>query len=151
MSDHNELVTEIPVVEKMSTHERLKHAKKRRHQQLKKFNHYERQLDKEQHKKNKKSQGSKRPPNKKARTSKVMFDSNIMLLEAATRNDVDEGEFIFIMLVSASLGCKYQLHGCLCLFQEFIHRMVLCFRYKQLRAVQENPEPVHDRLIPVLN
>jgi protein phosphatase 1 regulatory subunit 16A len=47
MTEHNDLVLEIPIVEKMSTQERLKHAKKRRSVQLKKFANYEKQIDKE--------------------------------------------------------------------------------------------------------
>ena len=91
MADHSELVAEITMVEKMSTQERLKHAKKRRNQQIKKFSQYERQLDKDHNKKNKKNQGNKKPPPKKQRTIRITFDSNVMLLEAAARNDIDEG------------------------------------------------------------
>ena len=44
MIEHDELVAEIPHVEKMATAERLKHARKRRQQQLKKFGQYEKQV-----------------------------------------------------------------------------------------------------------
>ena len=46
MTEHDELVAEIPHVEKMATAERLKHAKKRRQQQLKKYNQYDKQVSK---------------------------------------------------------------------------------------------------------
>ena len=39
--EHAELVAELPTVEKMTTADRLKHAKKRRAQQLKKYNMYD--------------------------------------------------------------------------------------------------------------
>ena len=94
MAEHSDLVSELNSVERMSTLDRLKHAKKRRTQQLKKFVQYEKQLEKEQHKKRKAgastNAASKRPA-KKPRN--VCFISDIMLLEAAARNDLDEGEF----------------------------------------------------------
>ncbi|XP_071176683.1 protein phosphatase 1 regulatory subunit 16A-like isoform X7 [Mytilus edulis] len=83
MSDHNDLVLEIAMVEKMSTQERLKHAKKRRSQQLKKFANYEKQVDKEFAKKVKKGTGKKRRP-------RVKFRGNIMLLESAARGDIED-------------------------------------------------------------
>lgn len=89
MLDHNDLVAEISQVEKMTTPERLKHAKKRRSQQLKAYANYEKQLEKEKNKKNKQSQNQKKPHRKRTR---VKFIRNIMLLEAAARNDVEEGK-----------------------------------------------------------
>ena len=104
MADHHELIAEIAVVEKMSTQDRLKHAKKRRNQQLKRFWQYEKQLDKEQNKKSKK--GGKKTnvntmnaENKKRNKGKITFVSNIMLLEAAARNDVEEGRCQFIIFL----------------------------------------------------
>ena len=94
MSDHSDLVAEIASVEKMTTPERLKLAKKRRAQQLKRFANYEKQLEKDKTKKNKQSQNQKRQHRKKVR---VKFIHNIMLLEAAARNDLDEGTYcIFV-------------------------------------------------------
>ncbi len=90
MTDHTELVAEIPLVEKMSTHDRLKHAKKRRVQQLKRYNQNEKQAGKEN--KKKKNNNNKKPAKKK-RTIKVHFVNNVMLLEAAARNDVEEGKW----------------------------------------------------------
>ena len=94
--DHSELVAEIPMVEKMSTHDRLKHAKKRRIQQLKRFQQHEKQVDKDIKKKKAKAQY-------KDRTIKVHFISSVMLLDAAARNDVDEGEKFAIVLYAKSL------------------------------------------------
>ncbi|KAH6944440.1 hypothetical protein HPB50_003112 [Hyalomma asiaticum] len=88
MADHSELVTEMSVVEKMSTQERLKHAKKRRQQQLKKWSQHERELQKA--KKGKASSPAAAPlPTE----YKVHFVPSVMLLEAAARNDVDEGRY----------------------------------------------------------
>ena len=86
MAEHSELVAEIASVEKMNTPDRLKHAKKRRNQQLKRWANYERQLDKESSKKRKQSSNQRR-----TRRQRVKFIHNIMLLEAAARNDVEEG------------------------------------------------------------
>ena len=93
MADHTELVAEIALVEKMATQDRLKHAKKRRNQQLKKYAQYEKQLDKESKKKNKdKNHLKHKRNNNQKRTIKVHFVSNVMLLEAAARNDINEGK-----------------------------------------------------------
>ncbi|KAH9362274.1 hypothetical protein HPB48_002252 [Haemaphysalis longicornis] len=86
MAEHSELVTEMCVVEKMSTQERLKHAKKRRQQQLKKWSQHERELQKAK-------KGKASSPAAPA-DYKVHFVPSVMLLEAAARNDVDEGEFL---------------------------------------------------------
>ncbi|KAL3187398.1 hypothetical protein MRX96_025466 [Rhipicephalus microplus] len=95
MADHSELVTEMSVVEKMSTQERLKHAKKRRQQQLKKWSQHERELQKA--KKGKASSPAVAPP---PTEYKVHFVPSVMLLEAAARNDVDEVRRLLMLGVS---------------------------------------------------
>lgn len=95
MADHSELVTEMSVVEKMSTQERLKHAKKRRQQQLKKWSQHERELQKA--KKGKASSPAAAPP---PTEYKVHFVPSVMLLEAAARNDVDEVRRLLMLGVS---------------------------------------------------
>lgn len=94
MADHSELVSEIAAVEKMATQDRLKHAKKRRSQQLKKWANYEKHLEKENSKKKKSGQAAKRPKKIK---NKVRFYGSIMLLESAARNDLDDGKYILYM------------------------------------------------------
>jgi protein phosphatase 1 regulatory subunit 16A len=91
MTEHNDLVLEIPMVEKMSTQERLKHAKKRRSVQLKKFANYEKQIDKENAKKNKKGTGNRK------RRPRVKFRGNIMLLESAARGDIEDGKIVIFL------------------------------------------------------
>lgn len=88
MADHQDLVAEIPSVERMGTQERLKHAKKRRSQQLKKWTNYEKQLDKDHSKKAKKGQPQKK--HRRQKTTRVRFKGNIMLLESAARNDLED-------------------------------------------------------------
>lgn len=78
--DHSELVAEMPHVERLSTQERLHLARKRRLQQLKVWAQREKEWNK--HHKNKEKQNKKR----------IFFSSSVMLLEAAARNDVDEGK-----------------------------------------------------------
>ncbi|XP_064467056.1 protein phosphatase 1 regulatory subunit 16A-like [Ornithodoros turicata] len=96
MAEHSELITEMVVVEKMSTQERLKHAKKRRQQQLKKWSQHERDLQKGKLKSSNqgKAQGKGRPD------YKVHFVPSVMLLEAAARNDVDEVRRLLMLGVS---------------------------------------------------
>ena len=95
MVDHQELVGELGMLEKLSTQDRLKLARKRRLQQLKRWTQYEKQLEKDNTKKRKSGVMAAGKPrnnvNKMARN--VRFVSSVMLLEAAARNDIDEGEF----------------------------------------------------------
>lgn len=82
MADHLELVAEIPKVEKLTVQDRLELAKKRRSQQLKRW---ERDKDKEV---------APPPPKKRPQRAKpVKFEPRIILLEAASRGDYDEGSF----------------------------------------------------------
>ncbi|KAM4687551.1 protein phosphatase 1 regulatory subunit 16A [Discoglossus pictus] len=83
MADHLELLTEMPAVSRMSTQERLKHAQKRRGQQLKKWAQFEKDGQSKKAKGRPKQQGSKDQ-------RRVIFPQDVTLLEAAARNDVDE-------------------------------------------------------------
>jgi len=105
MADHSELIAELSAIEKMPTGERLKHAKKKRSLQLKKFQQYEKQLEKELNKKARKSvvvvekMSVARPAGKSKKYCKVRFISNIILLEAAGRNDIQEGMWPLCLLL----------------------------------------------------
>ncbi|KAG2458143.1 PP16A phosphatase, partial [Polypterus senegalus] len=81
MAEHTDLLAEMQAVSRMTTAERLKHAQKRRTQQLKVWA----QMEKEASQKDKEKRKSKV---KKSR--RVVFPDSITLLEAATRNDVEE-------------------------------------------------------------
>jgi len=95
MADHTELVAELAAIEKMPTSERLKHAKKKRVQQLKKYQQYEKQLEKDAGKKSRKSlvigDRVSSASGVKLSVRGVRFVSNVILLEAAGRNDIEEG------------------------------------------------------------
>ena len=100
MAEHSELVSEMPLLERMSTQDRLKLARKRRLQQLKKYN----QKDKEVGSKKKKNSDTasslatsaaalavfKSTKRGKKCDYKVHFVPSVMLLESAARNDIDE-------------------------------------------------------------
>lgn len=78
MAEHAELLAEMSTVGRLSATERLKHAQKRRAQQLKDWAQIE-----------KNSVHAHNTSQKRER--KVTFPTNITLLEAAARNDRDEG------------------------------------------------------------
>ncbi|CAL8292889.1 unnamed protein product [Lota lota] len=80
-AEHGELLGEMATVGRLSATERLKHAQKRRAQQLKGWA----QMEKDS------TRGSRaKADKKKARTRRVTFPDTITLLEAASRNDVEE-------------------------------------------------------------
>ncbi|XP_034017461.1 LOW QUALITY PROTEIN: protein phosphatase 1 regulatory subunit 16A [Thalassophryne amazonica] len=80
-ADHSELLAEMATVGRLSATERMKHAQKRRAQQLKAWNQMEKDA----------VRGSKaKADKKKGRTSKVKFPNAVTLLDAAARNDVEE-------------------------------------------------------------
>ncbi|XP_063178279.1 protein phosphatase 1 regulatory subunit 16A, partial [Chroicocephalus ridibundus] len=84
MADHLELLAEMPAVTRLNTPERLKHAQKRRAQQLKKWAQAEKEtpglkLGSERKRRRRKSQGKR-----------VTFPDSVRLLEAAGRHDAEE-------------------------------------------------------------
>ncbi|CAD5110855.1 DgyrCDS221 [Dimorphilus gyrociliatus] len=85
--DHKELVDELSELEKLPTEDRLKQAKKRRAQQLKRFSIYDKAKDKEENRKRKKNLVNN---NYVASKKTVDFDPEIVLLEVAARDDVEE-------------------------------------------------------------
>uniref|UniRef100_A0A0A9ZDJ2 Protein phosphatase 1 regulatory subunit 16A n=1 Tax=Lygus hesperus TaxID=30085 RepID=A0A0A9ZDJ2_LYGHE len=79
MMEHGDLVIEMSTVERMSTQERLQLAKRRRRSQLKAWAAREREWLRE------------RPTKKKKSKEKgIRFRDNVILLEAASRNDISE-------------------------------------------------------------
>lgn len=91
MAEHGELLAEMTSVSRLSTTDRLKHAQKRRAQQLKGWA----QMEKESARMGKNSVAQRKSDEKKGKNHggrKVRFPSNITLLEAAARNDLDEGK-----------------------------------------------------------
>lgn len=113
--EHYQLIQEMPSIERMSTQDRLKHAKKRRAQQLKRYSQYEKQLEKGSKSKKKgivtQQQRSVKKP-KHHPSDRVQFVANIALLESAARNDLEEGKsdsiiYIHLYLISNSLVKKF--------------------------------------------
>lgn len=96
--EHYDLVQEMPSIERMATQERLKHARKRRSQQLKKWTQYEKQLEKDNSSKKKKNQLQLPKRIKKSNKGNIKFTPNVTLLEAAARNDLNEGKYFYFIL-----------------------------------------------------
>jgi len=86
MSNHEELVAEIPTVEKMPIADRLKLAKKRRAAQLKAYAQFEKQSSKEKDKTKKSTSGTAH-----RKSTRLRFVDCILLLDAAAKNDLVEG------------------------------------------------------------
>lgn len=77
--EHSELVAEMSHIEHMSTQERLHLARRRRSHQLKVWTQREKEW-------------SRRAANKeRSHKPGIRFSDNVMLLEAASRNDINEG------------------------------------------------------------
>ncbi|KAK3884087.1 hypothetical protein Pcinc_011623 [Petrolisthes cinctipes] len=74
-------------IEKLSTQERLKLARRRRMQQMKKWSQKEREMAGSKREKTALNEAQKR---RRENPKNVLFISNVMLLEAAARNDIEE-------------------------------------------------------------
>uniref|UniRef100_A0AAQ5WW16 Protein phosphatase 1, regulatory subunit 16A n=1 Tax=Amphiprion ocellaris TaxID=80972 RepID=A0AAQ5WW16_AMPOC len=80
-ADHGELLAEMSTIGRLSATERLKHAQKRRAQQLKAWAQMEKDA----------ARGSRaKADKKKPRTTKVKFPNAVTLLDATARNDLNE-------------------------------------------------------------
>ncbi|KAM6900803.1 protein phosphatase 1 regulatory subunit 16A [Xenentodon cancila] len=80
-ADHSELLAEMATVGRLGATERLKHAQKRRAQQLKAWAQMEKDA----------ARGSRaKADKKKSRKTKVTFPNSITLLDAAASNDLQE-------------------------------------------------------------
>ena len=80
---------EMPLIEQLSTQDRLMLAKKLRLQQLKQWQ----QFEKDWQKKSNKSVNIFRA-NCTPKTKQVSFNNSVVLLEAAARNDIGEGKIL---------------------------------------------------------
>lgn len=86
MASHEELLAEMPKLEKLSNAQRLKHAKKRRQRQLKRWQETERTL-RQSHL----SISSEASIRRASRKILVTFDEDARLRDAINRKDADEG------------------------------------------------------------
>lgn len=77
--EHSDLIQEMPHIEQMPTQDRLILAKRRRTHQLKVYQQREKEYNR------------KPPKNGKSNKRSIFFDESVVLLEAAARNDIDEG------------------------------------------------------------
>lgn len=89
--EHADLVSEMVHVERLTTQERLHLARHRRLQQLKVW----RQREKEWLRHQTRHTSSKKH---------IFFSDSVMLLEAAARNDIDEGYFLKIILAQYTVA-----------------------------------------------
>uniref|UniRef100_A0A2I3HTU7 Protein phosphatase 1 regulatory subunit 16A n=1 Tax=Nomascus leucogenys TaxID=61853 RepID=A0A2I3HTU7_NOMLE len=124
MAEHLELLAEMPMVGRMSTQERLKHAQKRRAQQVKMWAQAE-----------KEAQGKKGPGERLRKEAasqgplkQVLFPPSVVLLEAAARNDLEEVRQFLGSGVSPDLANEdglTALHQC-CIddFREMVQQLL---------------------------
>ena len=99
--EHAALVAEIPFVERMPLSDRLRHAKKRRTQQLKAYTQREKRLVKEASLSGKRlvklgsdtsgATNISEDSAKAERQSRLQFAEGILMMEAVIRNDISEG------------------------------------------------------------
>lgn len=84
--EHSDLISEMAHIEHMSTQERLLLARRRRIQQLKLWSQREKEWLRQQ-----KNGRTLEKLNRRPQKRNITFSDNVMLLEAASRNDIDEG------------------------------------------------------------
>lgn len=84
--EHADLISEMAHIEHMSTQERLLLARRRRMQQLKLWSQREKEWLRQQ-----KISRTLEKSNRRSQKRNITFSDNVMLLEAASRNDIDEG------------------------------------------------------------
>lgn len=97
MAEHLELLAEMPMVGRMSTQERLKHAQKRRAQQVKMWA----QAEKEAQGRKAHGEGLRKVVAAGRPRKRVLFSPSVALLEAAARNDLEEGEWLTLARLPA--------------------------------------------------
>ncbi|KAK2509011.1 hypothetical protein MC885_013694 [Smutsia gigantea] len=118
MAEHLELLAEMPVVSRMSTEERLKHAQKRRAQQVKMWAQAEK--------------GHRKRPRKEVvggmLQKRVVFPPSVTLLEAAARNDLEEVRQFLESGVSPDLSNEDGLtalhQSCIDDFQDMVQQLL---------------------------
>lgn len=88
--DHSDLVAEFPVIEKMTPAERIQLARERRALQLIRYREREKAEDLVHNASTYNGQKSIIVNDRKPR---AVFKPSIILLEATSRNDLDEGAF----------------------------------------------------------
>nr|XP_030731974.1 protein phosphatase 1 regulatory subunit 16A isoform X4 [Globicephala melas] len=124
MAEHLELLAEMPTVGRMSTQERLKHAQKRRAQQVKMWA----QAEKEAHgRRGQQTQSQKEAADGRPQ-KRVLFPPSVALLEAAARNDLEEVRQFLESGVSPDLANEDGLtalhQSCIDDFREMVQQLL---------------------------
>ena len=99
MANHDKLIKEMTMVDKMSTAERYEYAKRRRREQLDRYF----------------TTNGHNNVTSSRRKIKISFKPDIVLLDAAARNDIDEGQ-----LVNKTKMCNAVTHRYCCYFKSII-------------------------------
>ncbi|XP_005628148.1 protein phosphatase 1 regulatory subunit 16A isoform X1 [Canis lupus familiaris] len=124
MAEHLELLAEMPMVGRMSTQERLKHAQKRRAQQVKMWAQAEKEA---QGKKGHRERPWKEAPGGRPQ-KRVLFPPSVTLLEAAARNDLEEVRQLLDSGVSPDLANEDGLtalhQSCIDDFREMVQQLL---------------------------
>lgn len=115
--EHSELVKDMVITEQMSTQDRLRQAKHRRMQQLKIWQMRERE--------------NSRKTTKKSTKRHIVFDESVVLLEAAARNDIDEGTS-YISIQTARIRTPPKGLSLICIF--FIYLILLTFNFRFINS-----------------
>ena len=95
--DHSELVQELPRIEKLTAAERLKIARERRSNQLRLYEQHERECSA---KVNKSLINQRMKKHMRNKNRNVRCIHSVMLLEAAARNDIEEGTIFISSLLN---------------------------------------------------
>ncbi|XP_007954252.1 protein phosphatase 1 regulatory subunit 16A [Orycteropus afer afer] len=124
MAEHLELLAEMPMVGRMSAQERLKHAQKRRAQQVRLWA----QAQKEAQGRRGPGECPRQGPDGGRPKKQVLFPANVVLLEAAARNDLEEVHQFLESGVSPDLANEdglTALHQC-CIddFREMVQQLL---------------------------
>ncbi|KAM6148288.1 protein phosphatase 1 regulatory subunit 16A [Rhynchocyon petersi] len=124
MAEHLELLAEMPAVSRMSAQERLKHAQRRRAQQVRQWAQAQKEAQSRKGLGNqqRRSAGYSRPE------KQVLFPPGVVLLEAASRNDLEEVRQFLENGVSPDLANEdglTALHQC-CIddFREMVQQLL---------------------------
>lgn len=124
MAEHLELLAEMPAVSRMSTQERLKHAQKRRAQQVKMWAQAEKEAQgRKGHRERLRTEAAGGRPQKRVR-----FPPSVTLLEAAARNDLEEVRQFLQSGVSPDLANEDGLtalhQSCIDDFREMVQQLL---------------------------
>lgn len=124
MAEHLELLAEMPMVGRMSTQERLKHAQKRRAQQVKVWAQAEKEAQgRKGHRERPRTETAVGKPRKR-----VLFPPSVTLLEAAARNDLEEVRQFLANGVSPDLANEDGLtalhQSCIDDFREMVQQLL---------------------------